>query len=59
MKPPFFWFLNLLDRNVIESEIKREKLLMKPPLFLVSHAFYFGLSKQKKEFSIAKERDIT
>ena len=25
------WFLNLLVRNVIEKEIKREKVQMKPP----------------------------
>jgi hypothetical protein len=26
------WFLNLLDCNVIEREIKREKVQMKPPI---------------------------
>ena len=25
------WFLNLLDPNVMEREIKREKVQMKPP----------------------------
>ena len=29
------WFLNLLDRNVIEREIKREKVQVKPPLVMV------------------------
>ena len=31
------WFLNLLDRNVIEMEIKREKVQMKPPKELEMH----------------------
>ena len=29
------WFLNLLDRNVIEGEIERETVQMKPPSMLI------------------------
>ena len=45
--------LNLLVRNVIEREIKREKIRMKPPLdysiifFFKNHKYFAILVKQK------------
>ena len=38
------WFLNILDHNVIEREIKREKVQMKPPNYWLQNLFFVTLN---------------